>query len=611
MDFFRRYKLIMGCTYVTLVGIAAAAFWVQLRDKERAELAHIGDRLREHALILDALALMAADEVAELRREAEHAMAAGAGLPAEARIVQAGSDFMAEPDPRDAVAPGGLSGSGDFLALDARTRREVSTALGLTRLFAAAERELPMVREGFYLSASRFRSAYPAERAEPFQAAHPSSEALALGMPERNPSRQPYWTRARTDAGEPSVTVAAPVYAAGAFLGVVGLELGLGYFGQVNADFSYPSGETFLVSDHGQVVAHPRADLTAGPVAGLPESQAVLVGRLADLPPRTMVTLENGLLAQHQRLRHAPWTLVYAVPRSEILLGLAFDRGLQALLLLGVLTAMLVVANRLTRHEFIEPARLLVQHIAAAGRGAQTAMPRVPPSWLPWFRTIDRIFRENAELAGLRQELEIARRMQLSILPSSPPVHPAFTIHGQTKPAKEVGGDFYDYFLIDEHRLGFTVADVSGKGVPAALFMMISRTLEKATAMSGLEPGECIRRVNNMLCGENEQMMFVTVFYGVLDLRTGALSYANAGHNPPFILGNDGSVVRLPMTNGTALGVMEDLEYEQAEVRLRPGDSVFLYTDGLYGGAGNDSVIGGGDADRLYGESGDDQLHGG
>jgi sigma-B regulation protein RsbU (phosphoserine phosphatase) len=148
-------------------------------------------------------------------------------------------------------------------------------------------------------------------------------------------------------------------------------------------------------------------------------------------------------------------------------------------------------------------------------------------------------------------------------------------------PARAVGGDFFDFFLIDDDRLGFVVADVSGKGVPSALFMAVCRTLIKATARTEVSPDACLSSVNAVLASEGVPSMYVTVFYGVLDTRTGRLAYCNAGHNPPFVLRGAGGVEPLPQTGGTVLGLFEGSAYECGELVLQPGDALFTYTDGV------------------------------
>lgn len=187
----------------------------------------------------------------------------------------------------------------------------------------------------------------------------------------------------------------------------------------------------------------------------------------------------------------------------------------------------------------------------------------------------------KTRLAGLQQELQIASQVQLSILPRDMPVDPRVNVFCHITPAREVGGDFYDYFPIDANRFGFVIADVSGKGVPAALFMAISRTLLKSTALFVDSPSACLQRLNDLLAAENEQMLFVTVFYAVIDLSTGQVDYVNAGHNPPWLIRRNGDLSPLPRTRGIAVAVHEGFAYQQGRVQLAPGDTLYLYTDGI------------------------------
>ena len=148
-------------------------------------------------------------------------------------------------------------------------------------------------------------------------------------------------------------------------------------------------------------------------------------------------------------------------------------------------------------------------------------------------------------------------------------------------PAKEVGGDFYDFFLIDDTHLGLVMADVSGKGIPAALFMMVSKILIQNIAMMGNSPAEVLQYVNNQLCTNNPEEMFVTVWYGCLDLETGVLEAANAGHEYPILKNADGSFELFKDKHGFVIGGMEGVKYKQYEMQMQPGSKLFIYTDGV------------------------------
>jgi sigma-B regulation protein RsbU (phosphoserine phosphatase) len=148
-------------------------------------------------------------------------------------------------------------------------------------------------------------------------------------------------------------------------------------------------------------------------------------------------------------------------------------------------------------------------------------------------------------------------------------------------PAREVGGDFYDFFLVDPDRLGFVIGDVSGKGIPAAIFMAVCRTLLKATALQGGTAGECIKYVNDTLTRQSDSAMFVTIFYGILHTDTGELEYCIAGHNPPYVLPATGEPFRLSEPAGLMAGAFEHAVFQTGRLTLGPGDGVFLYTDGV------------------------------
>ncbi|HEY6435022.1 MAG TPA: SpoIIE family protein phosphatase [Ignavibacteriaceae bacterium] len=188
------------------------------------------------------------------------------------------------------------------------------------------------------------------------------------------------------------------------------------------------------------------------------------------------------------------------------------------------------------------------------------------------------------KLVAFQQELNIATVIQTSILPKTFPPFPdrkEFDIYAKMLPAKEVGGDLYDFFLIDKYRLGVVIGDVSGKGIAAALLMAVCKTLLKATAYKGMPADSILSEVNNILFEESPSNMFVTVFYGVLDTRSGTFEYSNGGHNSPYLISTDGKVQSLSDIGGMLIGAMKDVEYQSNVIMLKPGESIFFYTDGV------------------------------
>lgn len=192
---------------------------------------------------------------------------------------------------------------------------------------------------------------------------------------------------------------------------------------------------------------------------------------------------------------------------------------------------------------------------------------------------------EHSQLESIKGDLAIAREIQQAILPRIFPPFPEnaeqLDIAALMNAAKDVGGDFYDFFRIDDQRIGFVVADVSGKGVPAAIFMAVSRTLIRATGVRGVSPAECISYSNELLAQESANSMFVTAFYGIYNLTTGQVTYTNAGHNPPYLMKADGTILRLPFSSDLVVGAIDDFKYSEETLQLEHGDTLLLYTDGV------------------------------
>jgi len=193
--------------------------------------------------------------------------------------------------------------------------------------------------------------------------------------------------------------------------------------------------------------------------------------------------------------------------------------------------------------------------------------------------------KKNQEIKErIESELNVARSIQMSMIPKIFPAFPNIQevdIHAFLLPAKEVGGDLYDFFFIDEEHFCFVIGDVSGKGVPASLFMAVTKTLIQAKAGKGISSEDILFNTNNDLCRANDETMFVTVFCGILNIHTGHVVYSNGGHNPPYVYKSDGSLQAIPCHPGIALGIMDDFPYQQEELTLNKGDAIVLYTDGV------------------------------
>lgn len=181
----------------------------------------------------------------------------------------------------------------------------------------------------------------------------------------------------------------------------------------------------------------------------------------------------------------------------------------------------------------------------------------------------------------MQMELDLGKKIQSDMLPTIYPSSDLFDLSAYLKPAKELGGDFYDFFFIDDEHLCFAVGDVSGKGVPAALFMAVSKTLIKSHAHDQLSPSEILTSVNRELSADNQLMMFVSLFIGILNVKTGKLLFSNGGHNAPFLINSRNSVSQISTRHGMVLGYSGDITYGEDELDLSGGESFILYSDGI------------------------------
>ncbi|RED53233.1 PP2C family protein-serine/threonine phosphatase [Aestuariispira insulae] len=520
-SFYKRYRVIIGVTYAVLLTLTGGFFAFDLNRSMNHEYGVIKDRLQAHILILDALTSGLADRLADLEAASENMILSNETKPTA------------------------------FLSTFDRLRRE-----------------LPMINRLTFIGGIGEHVTQPPANADPEFLKRTEELASKLkGIFSQHKIDHPIWL-AKSDfpkANDPIMAVSVRASTDVPPAGVLLLELSSRYLNQVNSDLAYPLGQTMILDQ-------AETPLSEGLEQFLPE--------YLDLAPRQVHSV-NGQLLYWQALEEAPWTLIYLADKDSLILRLSAALAPQYSLLLVMLTLMMLVANHLTRHEFVDPATKLVSHIQQSGESHRNYISDIPPAWAPWFGTVTRLFRDNADLARVRQELQLARDMQASILPRDTISRNGMTVCGYMEPAKEIGGDFYDYFDIDEDHIGVVIADVSGKGVPAGLFMMVSRTLLKATLMAGVEPAACLKRVNDLLEEQNDMSAFVTVFLGIIDLKQRRMTYANGGHNPPYILKPDGSVSAIPSFGDLVLGMMPDMDYSQASVDFGDGHSLFLYTDGL------------------------------
>ncbi|MCL2086236.1 MAG: SpoIIE family protein phosphatase [Oscillospiraceae bacterium] len=288
------------------------------------------------------------------------------------------------------------------------------------------------------------------------------------------------------------------------------------------------------------------------------------------------------------------WKVVLLVPESEITAPVEradkeiYESLLEIGMLLIAIVLLTVYVAFLSARRIAAPLLALAKDAEKIGKGDDIELSAKTGDEIEVLAgTINEMLINIKTITGEKErigaELNVATNIQASMLPHIFPPFPERTdvdLFGTMEPAKEVGGDFYDFFLIDDNTLAVIMADVSGKGVPAALFMVIGKTLIKNNAQMGKSPKEVFETVNNILCENNDADLFITCFMGYLDLKTGEFTSVNAGHNPPLI-GTNGKFNYYKTKIGFVLAGMEGTRYTQETVKLKPGDSLFLYTDGV------------------------------
>ncbi|MFC5498078.1 SpoIIE family protein phosphatase [Caenimonas terrae] len=597
-QFFRNYNRLVGATYLAILLLTVALFLYQIVQKQREEVQTIGGHVARHGQFIEFILRSSLDSLESMRIAASESFrlagpgpGAGAQSPLFPLLQEAADGFNLDAAPeRDAT--GNVTGTGALAGRSPAFYSDLRMALGLGPVFQAIALHLPNAASAGFISREHFSDVYPwvEHRKRPFSDSVYSSPTWTMGTPQQNRNREKYWPPVYYAGPENGLLVptAAPIYNRDEFRGVVSIETSLDYLNRINSDFGYKPGTVFLVDAYGEVLAHPGLFADALRVQSTrPVAQVMPAGildrqrGLAAIPADTPTEIAGHLVVRHAFVS-APWQLVYVVPTREIWSALLWERGPLMLMVVLGLTLLMVVTYLVTTREFIAPASKLVSHIAAESQFKPAPIPPVPGTWRPWFETISQAFRESLQLVGIRQELDIAAKMQLAILPRHWPDREEFSLWGLMRSAKEVGGDFYDHFPLEGGQIGIVVADVSGKGVPAALFGMVSKTLVRATATRFKGgPGEAIASVNDILCEDNDTCIFVTTFYGVYEPESGQLTYVNAGHPAPLLVHADGSSEFLPMTGGTALGIMDGIPFAQRVVTLQPGDCLLMYSDGV------------------------------
>ncbi len=427
---------------------------------------------------------------------------------------------------------------------------------------------------------------------------------------------KPFWSEPYFDKGGGDILMtsfAVPVFRTGpggerTFMAVVTADISLEWLSQVMQKVQPVKGSyAFLVSKEGAFIT----PLLQNPgLKRIQEVPALAPGNMAlEQAVRNLlagregfVELEHFFYGKTAWIYHVPlatlgWSMVVVIPAEKIFTEVNI-LSWHTLEIAAAGLALLSLVIFLTSARMSRPLHILTESVRQVAQGnLDVELPAVTTNdeigvLTSSFDEMQKALREyigdlertTAAKERIESELRIARTIQMSFLPRRFPPFPQrgdVDLYAALEPAREVGGDFYDFFLLGENRLFIAIGDVSDKGIAAALFMAVTKSLLKGIAEQCMEPTELLQRVNSELCQENDALMFATVFCGVLDLHTGVFRYTNAGHNPPVLLRREEAQAWLEIPEGLILGVFPESSYSLMTVQLAPGDGLLLYTDGI------------------------------
>jgi len=425
----------------------------------------------------------------------------------------------------------------------------------------------------------------------------------------------PYWTEPYFDEGAGNIimsTYAVPFYNNISnheqFKGVVTVDISLHWLEKyIRSIDIYRTGYAFIITRKGKIVSYPDEKyIMNDTIFSLAEKfnnsqllkigQDMVEGKTDFGPYKSIYNAQNGWI-YHTPIKFTGWSLAVFFPEDELLSEMRqLNINIAIISIMGLILlfiTIILITNKITK-----PLRNVTQAAENISRGKFTQeMPIISSNdeigklsrTFEYMRKSLIEFIENLKVTTaakekIESELNVARKIQMSIIPHTFPAFPKnkeFNIYATIKPAKAVGGDLYDFFMLDDDNLCFVIGDVSGKGVPASLFMAVTRTLLRSKANTSLTAGEILEAMNNDLCVGNVSAMFVTFFICILNINNGNVKYSNAGHNQPFIIRSNGAIEKLEGINGPALGLFEESFYSTNNIKMNKHDRFLLYTDGI------------------------------
>lgn len=415
------------------------------------------------------------------------------------------------------------------------------------------------------------------------------------------------WTEPFFDKGHGNVLVcthAVPFYRDGEFWGVVAVEIRLDNLQELIGEFELRGGNFVVVSKEGRFITHPDPDYifhrTIEDVAAAEEDPKItaaakdmLEGREGMLRVTDFPAPDSHWLF-YRPIRSTGWSFAAAFPEAEVMRPV-YQSLLENLMMFLAALVLIILLLLLISFWITRPIGRLADAVRRLGAGdldvqvegvrSRDEIGQLARGFNHMVRElkhhIARLTEETAGRQAVESELNVARQIQTSLLPQRWPERDDFELYGLNVPARQVAGDFFDFVQVDENRLAIIMADVSGKGAAAALFMAVARTVLRNLALDGLAPADMLRRANLTLLEDNEQMMFVTAYIAHYHTDTGRIVYANAGHPPPLRIDRDRHTEQVGETTGTVLGALPDQTWDEHEETLGPGQTLVLYTDGV------------------------------
>jgi len=394
------------------------------------------------------------------------------------------------------------------------------------------------------------------------------------------------WSEPYFDKGGGNILMATysnPLFQGSKFAGVVTIDLSLEKLKQiVSSVHILDTGYAFLLSQKNTILVYPNNQL--------------LMKSYTNKIKYNQIIKEKNRWIYYAKIQSTGWTLGIVMPENELFGPLNKITMISIILaIFGIF--LLIIAMYITSKNITKPLKEIIKvtnEISNGNFDKHIEKPRIEDEIYQLFISIKKMqnkiknYISNLKIATqkeemIKSELAIAKKIQMDMLPVAQDCKPEYSIdlYASLKPAKAVGGDFYDFFHIGDDKLCFVIADVSGKGVPAALFMAVCVSYIRAYSSKDLNPSDIVEKVNNALCVNNEACMFVTMLLAIIDLKTSEMSYVNAGHTKPYLFSSTKKPIQIKSKNDPIVGAMEDIKFTNFNLKLEKGEKLFLYTDGV------------------------------